>query len=157
MAIRSSQLSLVPRHTKQPGDDSATRRLFDRWLLLFGKNPLRTAYSPARRKLLDTWLLVYGEAGESTLTLALDGAACNPWVAETGGQVTSLEWLFENEARIERFCEEGERAHEQMRRASVAADRAGVMEQAPPTAAEAAAQLEVLRQWAAARTGRALR
>lgn len=149
------QLRLVkdaPTHAIDTPSDPIGR-LFAHWLFMFNKSPRMCKLGPGRRRLLGAWLTVYDEG---VLSLMLDGAAADVFIAERGDKFTSLEWLMRDEAQIERFAEAGERLHLQFERARSEAQREpqGARERA--TDEESQAAREAMRQLAARRSGRAL-
>lgn len=149
------QLRLVkdaPTHAISPPTD-AIGRLFAHWLFMFGKSPRMCKLTTARRRLAGAWLTVYDEG---ILSLALDGAAADEFIAERGGSFTSIEWILRDEANIERYAEAGERLHTQVERARAAELSAQAAESQPNDPAQAAVKREYVRRWAARHTGRAV-
>ncbi len=103
------QLKLVidaPAIGATPQD--ATRRIFDHWLYMLGRNPRRCKLGPTRRAVINAALTVYDE---ETLLLTMEGIAADPLEGKPESMrsaMRELEWLLASEARIERWADKGE-------------------------------------------------
>ena len=85
------------------------QRVFDHWVWMLGKNPLRTAFGPERRKAVAKALALYDE---ETLCMAIEGCAASAWHQgenDRGRAFNDLELIIRNEAHVERFADDGER------------------------------------------------
>lgn len=138
---------------KRPAD--AVERLFEHWVFMMGKNPKRCALGPARRKLIVQALALYDE---ETLELAIEGCATSAWHAgenDRGKEFNDIELIFRNEAKVERFAEDGEklreRAAEESRPKADVVPLLGERE----SAEQAAARRLVMRELAMRISGRA--
>lgn len=103
------QLKLVidaPATAAAPQD--ATRRIFEHWLYMLGRNPRRCKLGPTRRAVINAALTVYDE---DTLMLTMEGIAADPLEGKPDSMraaMRELEWLLASEARIERWADKGE-------------------------------------------------
>ena len=103
------QLKLVidaPATCATPQD--ATRRIFDHWLYMLGRNPRRCKLGTTRRAAINAALTVYDE---ETLLLTMEGIAADPLEGKPESMraaMRELEWLLASEARIERWADKGE-------------------------------------------------
>ena len=137
-----------------PGDD--TRKIFEHWLFMLGRNPRRCKLGPTRRAAINAALTVHDV---ETLELAIDGLAadpldgCTPQMREA---MHEIEWLLAKESRVERWADAGEALHARVA-AMVArrqAQQAAPAEQAGPTPEEAAQARERVKLLAARLSGR---
>lgn len=112
-----SQLRLV---TEAPetgfgcAPDDPTRRIFEHWLAMFGRNPKRCKLGPTRRAAINAALALYDV---DQLELAIEGMAADPLErcpASMAEVMRDVEWLFAKESRIERWCEAGEALRERL-------------------------------------------
>jgi hypothetical protein len=88
---------------------SAADRLFDHWVFMLGKNPLRTKMGPTRRKVIERALALYED--EDTLMLAIEGCAASRWHAgenDRGRPFDDIELILRDESHVERFAADGE-------------------------------------------------
>lgn len=94
--------------------DDPTRRVFEHWVFMFGRNPKRCKLGPTRRAAINAALALYDV---DQLELAIDGMAADPLEGCHGGMAEAmrdLEWLFAKESRIERWAEAGEALRERL-------------------------------------------
>lgn len=136
-----------------------TRRVFEHWLYMFGRNPNRCKLGPVRRGAINAALTLYDE---DTLCLAIEGMAADP-LADCAGDtmrdaMREVGWLLARESRVERWAEMGERLRLQAEdQAQADACRAAAPAADTPVAdpAAVAAARERLRTLAARASGRA--
>jgi hypothetical protein len=132
----------------------AVERLFEHWVFMFGKNPRRCALGRVRRKVITEALALYDE---ETLEMAIEGCASSAWHAgenDRGKEFNDIELIFRNEAKVERFAEDGEqlraRAAEEARPKAVVLELRGERE----TPEQVTARRTLLRDLAARICGR---
>lgn len=138
-----------------PGDD--TRRVFEHWLFMFGRNPRRCKLGPTRRAAINAALTLYDV---ETIELAIDGMAADPLDGcrpEAREAMHELEWLLAKESRVERWAGQGDALQQ---RIAAALARRQQQQNAPgseegPTPEEAAQARERVRVMAALLSGRA--
>lgn len=131
--MSAAQLRLVTEKPEvdlgcAPGDD--TRRVFEHWLFMLGRNPRRCKLGPTRRAAINAALTLYDVP---TLELAIDGMSADPLEGckpEARAAMHELEWLLAKESRIERWAEQGEALHERI--AQALARRAAQANLPPP-------------------------
>lgn len=141
--MATPQLKLVTAHEIQPQtSNDPVRRLFDHWVFMAQKNPLRAKLGPTRRQAIAAALTLYSE---EELQLAIEGNLIDAWCVANARH--DLDWALVGESRIERFIELGEHLRD---RAAAAADRrrerADLPVPDPAAAADAAAARQRLRQ-----------
>jgi hypothetical protein len=123
---------------------------------MLGKHPGRTALGPTRRRAIRDALALYPEA---ELLLAIEGCAASPFHNgdnERARAYNDVTLILRDEEHVERFAALGREAR-RMALAERAREREAEAQQAalPPLGAEqAAADRELVRAWAARRTGR---
>lgn len=151
--MRSAQLRLVenmPAITTGTTADP-TRQVFEHWLYMLGRSPMRCKLGPTRRAAINGALAIGYDV--DTLLLAVEGMAgdaldgCTPRMQQA---MRELEWLLATEARIEQWADKGDA----LRQASAQAQRRPVAAEAAPQdvdPAAAALARERLRAFAAAR------
>lgn len=151
--MSAPQLKLVidaPATGATPQD--ATRRIFEHWLYMLGRNPRRCKLGPTRRAVINAALTVYDE---ETLLLTMEGIAADPLEGKPDSMraaMRELEWLLASESRIERWADKGEALRRDAE--CLQAQPVAGQEEAPavdPVAA--AAQRERLRALAASMRG----
>lgn len=151
--MRSAQLRLVDNMPAiTPGTTSdPTRQVFEHWLYMLGRSPMRCKLGPTRCAAVNGALAIGYDV--DTLLLAIEGMAgdpldgCTPRMQQA---MRELEWLLASEARIEQWADKGDA----LRQASVQAQRRpAVVEDEPEQVdpAEAERARERLRAFAAAR------
>ena len=112
------QLKLV--NEKHAGFDfgtrDATRRVFEHWLYMSGRSPLRCKLGPQRRQVIDAALAI-GYSPDQ-LMQAIEGMAADPLgdvdKPRMRDAMREIEWLLAREARIERWAEAGARLRERV-------------------------------------------
>jgi hypothetical protein len=102
------QLKLVIDAPAPPAAQDPTRRIFEHWLFMLGRNPRRCKLGTTRRAAINGALTVYDE---ETLLLTMEGIAADPLEGKPESMraaMRELEWLLASEARIERWADKGE-------------------------------------------------
>lgn len=128
------QLKLVidaPTASATPQD--ATRRVFDHWMYMLGRNPRRCKLGPTRRAVINAALTVYDE---DTLLLTMEGIAADPLEGKPESMraaMRELEWLLASEARIERWADKGEALRADAMRLDALQQARGDAPPAPPS------------------------
>lgn len=135
--MTSRTLRLVDAEPAALAPSDAVTRVFEHWVFMLGKNPLRCALGPKRRRVIAGALELYDE---ETLRLAIEGCAANAWHGgdnDRGKAFNDIELILRDEPHIERFAEEGEKLR---RNADHMAQERAVPAAAEPVVDEAAAR-----------------
>lgn len=117
-----AHLTLVNTQPQHHQLDAAAE-VYEEWraLVPYGDlTPLRL--TPARRALVQGWLEFY--PGE-VISLAIRGCMGSSWCGganRVGRTFHDLEWILENESRIEKLADEGRRAMSEMGRKAAPAE-----------------------------------
>lgn len=132
-------MKLVSAAEIQPQTSSdPVRRVFDYWVFMAQKSPLRAKLGPTRRQAIAAALTLYSE---EELQLAIDGNLIDAWCVANGRH--DLDWALVGESRIERFIELGEHLRERVQEAAATRREQA---QAPVQDAASAAHAEAARQ-----------
>lgn len=152
--MRKPQLSLVDSRVEllaQPQDP--VRQVFDHWVLLNDKNPLRCKLAPDRRQVIAAALSVYDI---DTVLLAVEGMASAQLSHLPESQqaaMRDLEWFLPRSRFFDRAVELGERVRAQLAAGPVQ-QPAGAQPRTPEQQAEwEAARQRLLTRVRASRAG----
>lgn len=147
--MKNAQLKLVtPAETHpQPQTRDPVARVFQHWLDMLGRSPLRCKLGPTRRRAIMVALTLYDE---DTLLMAIEGNAadyaCTAQGNSIGRDLNDVEWVLATESRIERFAEMGEQLRQRVDQAEQDAARPAASLSDPVEAAAIRARLKAMVQ-----------
>ena len=112
----AAQLRLIttPASAEPTNSQDPMRQVFEHWLFMLAKSPVRCKLGPTRRAAINAALTLYDV---ETLHLTIEGMAGDPLDGcsdKMAAAMRELEWVLAKESRVERWADMGERFRQRL-------------------------------------------